>query len=552
MLIVHNSERSNGRGCVAWSRQAEPAKRDVWSSAYTKPDPNTIAMRGTNRHLHASSSGRSSPKLSARPSSASLRAKSTLSNGATSSTSPLAADAGLSEVDNGRFSLAQELAAVMLPDPNSSSRALAEELGLDFDEGEGDDQEVVATATEETQDPAFWEGSHDFGANEHIQTDAHSQSEDEESVSRSSSPQNHVAVTTPTPRPRTSLNGVAKKLFDASPVPPSPTISIHQDPIEILAQELASTDAFISSLRRLDHDSSSSFPADTSSNIPQHTPSNTGPSLHATSSEPTVERYTSRMIRQLNDSARERETQLRELVAIDKEFKRIEGEVGGGVALGALDPLDDEDGLFDDDESSNDNKPVEGHLHPLSGIHEDEEEEEGHLEHDDDDEEEEEEDDHDEDEDVFGEPPSPSLTTRRSSTRRSTRNKALGDPQAPPLHKPGIPITPSSALPHLSYMRSLTSSLVSSLSSLSEYAQENGAATADAGRKIRSLKNKIASLQSEWDIAEKSQRKIEEWEKEQDGKGERVDGRIIVKEQLAAFEQALADAAVKTQAIMAA
>ncbi len=40
----------------------------------------------------------------------------------------------------------------------------------------------------------------------------------------------------------------------------------------------------------------------------------------------------------------------------------------------------------------------------------------------------------------------------------------------------------------------------------------NGAATTEAGRKIRALKNKMGGWRTEWDSAERSRLKIERWE----------------------------------------
>ena len=101
----------------------------------------------------------------------------------------------------------------------------------------------------------------------------------------------------------------------------------------------------------------------------------------------------------------------------------------------------------------------------------------------------------------------------------------------------------------------------------------NGAKTTDAGRKIRALKNKLGGWRQEWETAERSRVKIERWEAgfvDGDGtstsgsgsvggsgsatptKSRRVDGRAVVKEHLEAFEKALLEANVKTQAIMAA
>jgi hypothetical protein len=129
------------------------------------------------------------------------------------------------------------------------------------------------------------------------------------------------------------------------------------------------------------------------------------------------------------------------------------------------------------------------------------------------------------------------------------------------------PPTPASAVPQLTHLRTFTTSLVSSLTTISEQAQVNGAATTEAGRKIRALKNKLGGWRTEWDSAERSRLRIERWEAGiAEGEGiegptnpvspgrsstKRIDGRRIVEEHLRAFELALADAALKTQAIMA-
>ena len=95
----------------------------------------------------------------------------------------------------------------------------------------------------------------------------------------------------------------------------------------------------------------------------------------------------------------------------------------------------------------------------------------------------------------------------------------------------------------------------------------NAAATTEAGRKIRALKNKLGGWRTEWDSAERSRVRIEKWEAGiVDGDTpptaagamspprvqRRIDGRKIVQEHLKAFEQALLEANEKTQAIIAA
>ena len=109
----------------------------------------------------------------------------------------------------------------------------------------------------------------------------------------------------------------------------------------------------------------------------------------------------------------------------------------------------------------------------------------------------------------------------------------------------------------------------------------NSAATTEAGRKIRALKNKLGGWRTEWESAERSRVKIEKWEagipdnedlpsslSSSSGvasvpgtpsrksfvhavPSRRVDGRKLVQEHLQAFERALSDANIKTQAIMA-
>jgi hypothetical protein len=125
-------------------------------------------------------------------------------------------------------------------------------------------------------------------------------------------------------------------------------------------------------------------------------------------------------------------------------------------------------------------------------------------------------------------------------------------PPPPPPVNSGT-TTPAGAIPHLAHLRTHTASLVSSLTSLSEHAQVNGAATTEAGRRIRALKNKLGGWRTDWDNAERSRARIERWEKGGDlhGGERRVDGRAFVAEHLREFELVLLEAHVKTQAIMA-
>jgi hypothetical protein len=152
----------------------------------------------------------------------------------------------------------------------------------------------------------------------------------------------------------------------------------------------------------------------------------------------------------------------------------------------------------------------------------------------------------------------------RDEITHSPIQSPVKDSFPPPPLVDGPP-TVAKSIPQLLHLRSLTTSLVTSLSTISDQAQVNGVATTEAGRKIRALKNKLGGWRMDWDSAERSRLTIERWEaglpdaELSNGHGasgfvasvRRTDGRKLVKEHLKAFEQALADAASKTKAIMA-
>ncbi|KAJ7210441.1 hypothetical protein GGX14DRAFT_625573 [Mycena pura] len=419
---------------------------------------------------------------------------------------------------NGRFSLAHELAVAMMPEPSAGSKLLAEEFGIEFDEGaEGIDEP----------------GGGGGGPQINIQDGDLSFAESDPHLDSS----------------------FGDGPPGSSPTRPQRRAPPEQDAMEVLAENLQSTDNFLLHLRRLDADSSA--------------PSSSSASAHASSSsQPALERLASDVIRRINDTARDREGQVRALVEYEREFRRIAGEVGGQDVLGQLDalPVPEED-------------PVDTHAPPLGTISEEE-------------------------------PASASASpTRRHHSRAMSLSqdwetdpdfRRLGDADAdtdpaydgrddddnlePPVSpspvqttfSPSIPGTAPSAArarepaAQLADLRGLTTSLIASLTSVSEHAQVNGAATAEAGRKIRALRNRLGGWRTEWEGAERSRGRIERWEAGEawesgDGTGtntptsgtpvrgaKRVNARQVVQEHLTAFERALADAAVKTNAIMAA
>jgi len=274
----------------------------------------------------------------------------------------------------------------------------------------------------------------------------------------------------------------------------------------ILSQDLEYTEKFLTSLQRLDVES--------------------GPQ----SSQSTLEQLASNIISRINETARDREQQVRELLAYEREFRKIAAEVGGDDILGQLDELEEVDDLGDD--------TVEPAQKRLSIVLEDE--------------------------------PRSKLSRDWDNDNEvdydSDQPTSIKDTFPPPPPLVG-PLTPAKTIPQLSDFRTITASLVTSLTSISEQVQVNGAATTEAGRKIRALKNKLGGWRTDWDSAERSRSKIEKWEA---GLGDtdaipngsiasspsvgsgRVDGRIIAEEHLRASQQALADANHKTRTIMAA
>ena len=366
-------------------------------------------------------------------------------------------------------SLAHELAVALMPEPSAGSKLLAEEFGIDYDDATPSsfaDDEMHAV-------PASDASFHDLPA----EPEVYSQKEPE------------------------------------------------HDAMEVLAQDLHSTDKFLGHLRTLDVDPGS-FAAQ----------------------QPVLEKLASDVIRRMNETVRSREAQVRELLECEREFRKIAGEMGGSDVLGQLDGLEQLEDLSEPPQALEPTKTE--HRQHLDTLEEE------------------------------------TISTRSLTLHHQLQNSdweldpdihRLGDEvdgselATSPikdsfLPAPSIvgPPTPASAIPQLAHLRSCTTSLVSSLSTISEHAQVNRAATTEAGRKIRALKNKIGGWRTDWDSAERSRIKIDRWEAGI-GDGEdlelpssllrptskRTDGRRVVEEHLHAFQLALADAALKTQTIMA-
>jgi hypothetical protein len=392
---------------------------------------------------------------------------------------------------NGRHSLAHELAVALMPEPSAGSKLLAEEFGIEYDEGAEGIDEIPEISPIQNVVPD--NGLDELGPSR-PQDESHETQVSLDYVSSDCDPD----FGTPVPHSRWKT-------------------PLEQDAMEILAQNLVSTDKFLAHLRRLDVDSS-------------HLPA--------------LETIASDVIRRINDTARDREGQVRELLGYEREFRRIAGEVGGSDVLGQLDELLHEDDLFEQPPCGEALRPdgqqldsiEEEQLYPPSGSNDWEMDPDRHRLGDEDEQ---------PDDDISLSPVKDSFLS------------------PPPVNGPA---TLAKTIPQLAHLRSFTTSLVASLTTISEQAQVNGVATTEAGRKIRALKNKMGGWQTEWDSAERSRIRIEKWEAgvvegdmhngvlitpTRSSGAKRVDGRKLVEEHLQGFDRALADAAMKTKAIMA-
>ncbi|KAG9312855.1 hypothetical protein JVU11DRAFT_6286 [Chiua virens] len=426
----------------------------------------------------------SSPRKSSRHPSAS-------SSSAFAHSTPLSTlDQGIA-VPSGAHSLAHELAVALMPDPaGGASRLLAEEFGIEYDEGaEGIDDDPLAR--------------HDTG-------DADVDDGHTDDLDGSASLADELGENTLGDSLAAELGGVVEDdgqddgstcdqtdvdgASDEEDEDATRRATLAEDAMEVLAQNLASTDRLLVHLQTIDTTS-------------------------------TLENLTTDMISGLNDAVRDREGQVRELISHDRDLKRIATEVGGMDVLGDLDPID----AVSEDEQER--LPPESFK--LESVAEEEEIAEGDS--------------------LYAPslPYSPQKTFFALHTSTSPPSTSLSSSKTlnnTTQHSQSSISTLNVALPSMTHMRSHTASFLASLTIISEQSQVNSAATADAGRKIRSVKNQLAKWKTETEGAERSRLKIEKWEAESVG---RRDGRVVVDEHMRAFKKAITDAGTKTQAIMA-
>ncbi|KAG2150269.1 uncharacterized protein EDB93DRAFT_1142497 [Suillus bovinus] len=362
---------------------------------------------------------------------------------------------------NGAHSLAHELAVALMPEPGGGSRMLVEEFGIEYDEGaEGIDENDCIRGNEERELHIPGDSlANEIGSSLADEMGASNLAEELGGSGSADKDVNEDVENSP------DEDG-----GDDSLIPRRP----EQDAMEILAQNLASTDQFLAHLRAVD--ALPTFPS-------AHT-SDTAPSAHV------LERLASDMIRAINEATKERESQVRELITYEREFRRLSTEVGGNDVLCELDDID------------------EG------------ESEGGHA------------------------PTKLDTVTEEDELELSYAPSLPSSPEKPSFTAPQ-PSSAAAPLPHLVQLRTHTAALLSSLTTISEQAQVNGAATADSGRRIRALKNRFGGLRGEWEGAERSRGRVERWEREG------ADCRRVAEEHMIAFQQAIDEAGVKTQAIMA-
>lgn len=481
-------------------------------------------------HLHPQAPRRIPSKqnlsLNGRRSNASLRS-SNLSQALADSTSPSSA----------KHSLAHELAFALLPEPSKNSKLLAEEFGLEFDEGaEGFDGST----------------SHDSGYegyDHHDKADGRMKLGDElGQPPLVLEPDEDPALYDSEAFSPHAINTTADDLdpsFDSPGPPSSPKKrkdrdrggkdrerQREQDPMRILSQDLEYTEKFLSQLQYLDAESSTN-------------PHSSGSGL---------EHIASNMISRINETVRDREHQVRELLMYEREFKKIAGELGGDDVLAELDELETVEGLI----LSEPERP------PLSRANSLVTKKTSHARK----------------SSMASMNHSPRLSREwdprsqnpyddedqlYSDSEQTTPSKdTFSIPPPPPIFDP---LTPAQTIPQLSHLRTYTSTLVVSLTNISEQVQVNGAATSEAGRKIRALKNTLSGWRTDWDGADRSKQKIDKWEAERKEasfssfsasaslatiRNQNIDGRLVVEEHLRESQRALDDATARIKIIMAA
>jgi len=186
----------------------------------------------------------------------------------------------------GTSSLAHELAVALLPEPTAGSKLLAEEFGIEYDEGaEG----IDGLPPEDTGMPTFAvTGDLDPSVTPDIASDATTPTATENDIDNDDDDDDDDETSDtnfydPAPAPRSRGRGRGQSEPDV-------------DAMVLLSQNLESTEKFIAHLRRLDADGAAPV---------------------------ALETLAVDIISRLNETARDREEQVRELLKYARELQRV-------------------------------------------------------------------------------------------------------------------------------------------------------------------------------------------------------------------------------------
>ncbi|GAA5822727.1 hypothetical protein JCM3770_000557 [Rhodotorula araucariae] len=363
----------------------------------------------------------------------------------------------------GGLSLAAELASAARP---QRQRDLMRELGL-ADDDDDDDAGMGADGSEEEAYSEDEDGVHpvpSLGAGFGRATPA--DADGSSPRRRASSLARPVRSRPSSPSPTSSVpNGAELGDPGADEASREEVDAALQDAAASLGRSMETTGAFLAHLRQhvtteVDPQARASLPTaahPAPSDAPEHTsrsPTPTPPPpIDYTDRQPVVEAHASTLVRRLYDLAKHREAQLRELADIERVLGRT--EPGWQAVLADLEPLDfsdDDDRDYDEtDDPVIDVPPVDGidpHIPPRSTSP------------------------------TFPAPARRTVLLRTRSTEQSTAALAQ-------------------AHEDLADLRTVTTSLLAALASISDLTQVQSALASDAGRKLRALKAQAGTVRDD-------------------------------------------------------
>ncbi|GAA5944515.1 hypothetical protein JCM3775_005883 [Rhodotorula graminis] len=212
--------------------------------------------------------------------------------------------------------------------------------------------------------------------------------------------------------------------------------------------------------------------------------SSPAPARDYTDRQPVVESHASTLVRRLYELAKQRESHLRELGEVERVLGRT--EPGWRAALADLEPLE----WPDDEDEGGDGGDTNG-----------------------------------------DEPPAPTEPVPSGDVEGLSSFGPLALDPARPAPPPRSRPPPASSLAltrahaDLAALRTLTTSLLAALSSISDLTQVQSALASDSGRKLRALKAQAGSLRDELGAVERSEAFVEAFEGRSEGRRTLGDGR---------------------------